>query len=99
MIRKLFSIIVSHCSDALHQRSQACNDGPADQVGSFVGDMREDCKPAFALHERDNRLFVARNNHDIAFPVTDLTACFNISRAFGNGAPPMICPRRLFPLA
>ena len=87
MIRKFFSIIVSHCSDTLRQRSQACNDGLADQVRGFAGDMREDCKPAFALHERHDRLFVARTNHGVAFPVTDLTACFNRSRTFGNGAP------------
>ena len=87
MIRKLFSVIVNHCSDALRQGSQAYNDGLADQVGSFAGDVREDYKPAFALHERDNYLFVAGTDHCVAFPVTDLTAYFNRRRTFGNGAP------------
>ncbi len=38
MIRKLFSIVVSHGSDALCQRSKACNDGLADQVRGFASD-------------------------------------------------------------
>ncbi len=86
-IHKLFSIVVRYCSDMLGQRSQAGNYCLADQVGSFAGDVREDCKPAFALHERVNYLFVAGADRRVAFPVTDLAACFNRSRTFGNGAP------------
>lgn len=87
MIRKLFSIVVSHCYDVLRRRGKARDDGLANQVGGFAGNMREDCKPAFALHERHDRLFVACTNYGIAFPVTHLTPCFNRSRTFGNGAP------------
>jgi hypothetical protein len=87
MIRKLFSIVVSHCSDARRQRSKACNDGLADQVGSFAGDVREGCKTAFALHERHDRLFVTGADYGVDLPVTDLTEFFNRSRTLGNWAP------------
>jgi hypothetical protein len=69
MICKLFSIVVSHCSDALRHRGEACNDGLADQVGIFASDVREDCKPAFALNERYDRLLVARSDHGVALAV------------------------------
>ncbi len=87
MIRKLFSIVVSHCYYALRQRGKARGNGLANQLGGLTGDMREDCKPAFALHERHDRLFVTGADHGVAFPVTNLTARFNRGRTFGNGAP------------
>ena len=66
MIRKLFSIVISHCSDALRQWGEACDDGLTDQVGSFAGDVREDCKPVFAINERNDRLLVARSDLGVA---------------------------------
>ena len=86
MLSKLFSIVLIHCSDALRQRNKTCDDGLADLVESFAGNMREGCKPAFALHERDICLFVARTDRGIAYPLIHRTARCNRGRSFGNGA-------------
>ncbi len=74
MIRKLFSIVISYCSDALRQRGQACDDGLANQVASFASNVCENGKPAFALNERHYRLLVTRIYHGVALPVAHLTA-------------------------
>jgi hypothetical protein len=85
MIRKKFSIAMSHFSDELRPRGEARDDGLADQIVSFTGDGREHFKPAFALHERHDRLFTTCADHGFAFSATNLTARL-----------PMICPNDFF---
>ncbi len=97
MICKLFSIVISYCSDALRQRGEACDDGLADQLRSLAGDVREDCKPAFALNERHDRLLVARTNHGVALPVAHLTASLNRGWTLGNGPSTNDLPTTLSP--
>jgi hypothetical protein len=53
---RLLSIDISHFSDALHQKGGGRNDGLTNEVKGFSSDVLEDCKPAFMLHEHNDRL-------------------------------------------
>ncbi len=88
MIRKLCSILIGNYSYSLRQIGGARNDGLADQVGCLLGNVREDCKLAFTLHELRDPFFVVRTDHNVTLPVTNLSACSNRCETLGSGSSP-----------